>query len=77
MMPDNDFNFLKFTGGGGQLESDYVESSTCVHPNCFPGKCLENAHLLGTWPQVSNAIFIGRTDAEAETPVLWSPDAKS
>ena len=22
-------------------------------------------------------IFIGRTDAEAETPVLWSPDAKS
>ena len=22
-------------------------------------------------------IFIGKTDAEAETPVLWSPDAKS
>ena len=22
-------------------------------------------------------VFIGRTDAEAETPVLWSPDAKS
>ena len=22
-------------------------------------------------------IFIGRTDAEAETPVLWPPDAKS
>ena len=22
-------------------------------------------------------IFIGRTDAEAETPVLWSPDAKN
>ena len=22
-------------------------------------------------------IFIGRTDAEAEAPVLWSPDAKS
>ena len=22
-------------------------------------------------------IFIGRTDAEAETPILWSPDAKS
>ena len=21
-------------------------------------------------------IFIGKTDAEAETPVLWSPDAK-
>ena len=22
-------------------------------------------------------IFIGRTDAEAEAPVLWSPDVKS
>ena len=22
-------------------------------------------------------VFIGRTDAEAETPILWSPDAKS
>ena len=22
-------------------------------------------------------IFIGRTDAEAETPVLWPPDAKN
>ena len=22
-------------------------------------------------------IFIGRTDAEAETPILWSPDEKS
>ena len=22
-------------------------------------------------------VFIGRTDAEDETPILWSPDAKS
>ena len=22
-------------------------------------------------------VFIGRTDAEAETPVLWPPDVKS
>ena len=22
-------------------------------------------------------IFIGRTDAEAETPILWPPDAKN
>ena len=22
-------------------------------------------------------MFIGRTDAEAEAPILWSPDAKS
>ena len=24
-----------------------------------------------------SCIFIGGTDAEAETPILWSPDAKS
>ena len=22
-------------------------------------------------------VFIGRTDVEAETPIFWSPDAKS
>ena len=22
-------------------------------------------------------VFIGKTDAEAETPILWSPDGKS
>ena len=24
-----------------------------------------------------SSIFIGRTDAETETPILWPPDAKS
>ena len=24
-----------------------------------------------------NAIFFGRTDTEAEAPILWPPDAKS
>ena len=24
-----------------------------------------------------SGIFIGRTDAEAETPILWPPDVKS
>ena len=24
-----------------------------------------------------SSVFIGRTDVEAETPILWSPDAKS
>ena len=30
-------------------------------------------NLKGNQP----SIFTGRTDAEAETPVLWPPDAKS
>ena len=29
-------------------------------------------------PKVNQSwIFIGRTDAEAETPILWPPDAKN
>ena len=24
-----------------------------------------------------SCVFIGKTDAEAETPILWTPDAKS
>ena len=26
--------------------------------------------------EISPELFIGRTDVEAETPVLWPPDAK-
>ena len=28
-------------------------------------------------PKDQSYVFIGRTDAEAETPILWPPDAKS
>ena len=36
-------------------------------------KEIQPVHLKGdqSW------VFIGRTDAEAETPILWAPDAKS
>ena len=27
--------------------------------------------------EISPWVFIGRTDVEAETPILWPPDAKS
>ena len=37
--------------------------------------------ILRSWPVQPKGnqswIFIGRTDAEAETPILWLPDAKS
>ena len=50
-----------------------------MHSNCGVGedswecKEIESVHPKGnlSW------IFIGRTDAEAEAPVLWSPDANS
>ena len=28
-------------------------------------------------PKDQSWVFIGRTDAKAETPILWPPDAKS
>ena len=36
-------------------------------------KEIQPVHFKGDQPWV----FIGRTDAEAETPILWPPDVKS
>ena len=36
-------------------------------------KEIQLVHPKGNQPW----IFIGRTDAEAETPILWLPDAKN
>ena len=33
--------------------------------------------LEGCVAEAQSWVFIGRTDAEAETPILWPPDAKS
>ena len=36
-------------------------------------KEIQPVHPKGNQPQ----IFIGRTEAEAEAPILWPPDVKS
>ena len=36
-------------------------------------KEIKPVHPKGNQPR----IFIGRTDAETEAPILWSPDVKS
>jgi len=36
-------------------------------------KEIQPVHPKGDW----SWVFIGRTDVEAETPILWLPDAKS
>ena len=36
-------------------------------------KKIQSVHPKGN----QSRIFIGRTDAEAETPVLWPPDARN
>ena len=40
-----------------------------------PSDCKEIQPVYPKWDQ--SWVFIGRTDAEAETPVLWPPHAKS
>ena len=47
------------------LEKTLASSSDC--------KEIQPVHPKGN----QSYIFIGRTDAEAETPILWPPDGKN
>ena len=39
---------------------------------------LDSKEIQSVYPKGNQSrIFIGRTDAEAEAPILWPPDAKS
>ena len=39
---------------------------------------LECKEIQPVYPKGDQSlVFFGRTDAEAETPILWQPDAKS
>ena len=39
---------------------------------------LESKEIQPVYPKGNQSwIFIGNTDAEAETPILWPPDAKN
>ena len=46
---------------------------TLESPRDSQGEEIQPVHPKGdqSW------VFIGRTDAETETPILWPPDAKS
>ena len=44
-----------------------------THESSLDCKEIQPVHPKGNHPW----IFIGRTDAEAETPILWPPDAKN
>ena len=50
--------------------------------NCGVGEGLESPLDCKEFQAVhpkgnQSCIFIGRTDVEAETPILWSPDVKN
>ena len=63
----------------------------CMTPNWSPQQffspCMQQFRILLRWPPAEiqpvhpkgnqSWIFIGRTDAEEETPILWPPDAKN
>ena len=38
---------------------------------------LDYKEIQPVHPKDQSWVFIGRTDAEAETPILWPPDVKS
>ena len=67
-------------------ESWTIKKAECRRINAFELWCwrrllsvpwtakeIQPVHLTGNW----SWMFIGRTDVEAETPILWPPDAKS
>ena len=55
------------------MESDCLLFTSCVSEISWTAKKIQPVHPKGN----QSWIFIGKTDAEAETPILWPPDAKS
>ena len=63
---------------------DYKES-WALKNWCFWTVCWKRLESLLDWKEIKPVspkgnqswIFIGRTDAEAETPILWPPDMKN
>ena len=71
---DHMFCFVAF-----RLEDEMVSLTTSMDSGIWanPGK-YENPLDCKIKPNLKeiSAVFIGRSDAEAETPILWPPDAK-
>ena len=62
-------------------ESWTVKKAECRRTDAFELWCWRSL-LRVPWTSRSpkgtqSLIFIGRTDAEAQTPILWPPDAKN
>ena len=58
---------------GSITGNDLAKSSLCFKDFFFFFNVYQPVHPKGdqSW------VFIGKTDAEAETPILWPPHAKS
>ena len=56
----------------------YSVVSSVTKPPALPlGSTVLKQITFFQWPNRGLNIFTGRTDAEAETPILWPPDAKN
>ena len=72
-------------GNGNPLQSSCLGNPTdrgawwaTVHGVTKSQTRLSTQHNLLVYPKRDQSwVFTGRTDAEAETPILWPPDAKS
>ena len=62
-------------------ESWTIKKAECQRINGFELWCwrrlLDYKEIQPVHPKDQSWVFIGRTDAEAETPILWPPDVKS
>ena len=74
---------LYFTGLYNMQLKEYKGVKAMVFPHMYgceswtikKGECQRiDAFELWCWRRL---LFIGRTDVEAETPILWPPDEKS
>ena len=69
---------VDFTSGGFKITAD----DDCSHEIIVLEKTLESPldckEIQPVHPKGDQSwVFIARTDVEAETPILWPPDAKS
>ena len=62
-----------------RCESWTIKKGECLRIDAFELWCWRRLLRVPWTAKRSNqsGIFIGRTDAEAEAPILWPPDAKS
>ena len=58
-------------GGGNWSLQTVVLENTCE--SLLGSKEIKPVNRKGNW----SWIFFGKTDAEAEAPILWPPEAKS
>ena len=61
----------------GFSRQEYWSAKKLMLLNCGAGEDSCKSLRLQGDPTSQSWVFIGRTDAEAESPILWPPDVKN